>query len=239
MKNIIILGDIHGNFHILKKEIERLQLNNTYLIQVGDFGIGFNKLEHDIKALNELNVFLKEKDIEMLAIRGNHDDPKFFNGDYLLSNLKLLEDYTVLDLNGENFLFVGGAISIDRVPRLAEMKKKYSKPSWWFDEIFKLDITKIENLRNISNIVTHTSPDWCHPENTNGFGYLVNQFASYDMTLLESLKQERNDMSELFNTIKLNNNIKCHYYGHFHDSKMIEYQGTKHYLLGINEFKQH
>ncbi|NCW12503.1 MAG: VCBS repeat-containing protein [Chitinophagia bacterium] len=36
-------------------------------------------------------------------------NPDFFNGNYNYSNLKLLKDYTILNIDGHNFLFIGGA----------------------------------------------------------------------------------------------------------------------------------
>jgi calcineurin-like phosphoesterase family protein len=68
--------------------------------------------------LENLNKFLHEKDIFMIAIRGNHDNPEYFKGDYKFTNLHLVPDYTVLKLEGQNFLFIGWSISIDRKPRI-------------------------------------------------------------------------------------------------------------------------
>jgi UDP-2,3-diacylglucosamine pyrophosphatase LpxH len=85
------------------------------------FSIGFTTPENDMRILEDLNEQLKKKNITMYAIRGNHDNPAFFKGDHILSNLKLLPDYTVLDLEGKKILLVGGAVSVDRVPRLTEM----------------------------------------------------------------------------------------------------------------------
>ena len=86
------------------------------MIQVGDFGAGFRKdFLDDMLYLNDV---LNEYNVTLYVIRGNHDDPKFFNGNHNWGNLKLLKDYTVLDLEGKKILLIGGAISIDRGNRI-------------------------------------------------------------------------------------------------------------------------
>jgi hypothetical protein len=42
----------------------------------------------------------------------------------LLTNIKLIKDYTVLNLEGNNILFIGGAISVDRKSRMTKHQKK-------------------------------------------------------------------------------------------------------------------
>ena len=41
-----------------------------------------NNRNNDRESINSLNDFLKDVNVTMLAIRGNHDNPIFFNGDY-------------------------------------------------------------------------------------------------------------------------------------------------------------
>jgi hypothetical protein len=60
-------------------------------------------------------------------IRGNHDDPYYFNNKvFSYSNVELLEDYTILTVGNDNILCVGGAISIDRLYRLETDSKRVS-----------------------------------------------------------------------------------------------------------------
>lgn len=244
MKQIIYLGDIHGNFTRLKAEIERLKLGNneeiTYIIQVGDFGIGFDN-KHDINNLLHLNKFFKLRNIVFLAIRGNHDDPSFFKGNHMYSNLKLLEDYTVMDIYDKKHLFVGGAVSIDRNGRAYEDQIRAaaggSQLSYWEDEVFKLDEEKLQNISGIDIIVTHTAPEWCFPDNRNGFGDFVQRFANYDEYLLEDLTKERADVSRMFEILSTNN-WSTHFYGHFHNKKTENFGNKTHILLHIDEFKE-
>ena len=70
MKQVVYLGDIHGNFDWLKREIKRVGIGENeevaYIIQVGDFGIGFNN-KSDLDTLNLLNEFLKLRNIIMIS----------------------------------------------------------------------------------------------------------------------------------------------------------------------------
>src|ERR1700753_1506161 len=126
MRQILHLGDIHGRFENLKKLIKRYKIGKNdevaYIIQCGDFGIGFHPTT-DEENLHLLNKFLKRRNIIMIVIRGNHDDPSFFTGTHIFSNLKLVSDYSTMDIYGIKYLFVGGAISIDRKPRLDRMQE--------------------------------------------------------------------------------------------------------------------
>jgi DNA repair exonuclease SbcCD nuclease subunit len=228
----------------MKGLIERYKIGNNeeiaYIIQVGDFGIGFYpKTDNDV--LLHLNKFFKLRNIIMIVIRGNHDNPEFFKGNHIYSNLKLVEDYTVIDIYDEKYLFVGGAISIDRKPRLKEMQQaaiygtKLEK--YWFDEEFVLDERKLKDITGIDVVVTHSAPSYCYPDNKKNMGALVNSYAEDDENLIADLKREREDITEMFEILRKNgNNISKHYYGHFHSSNITMNGYTNHYLVNINEF---
>ena len=239
-KPIIFIGDIHGNFNFLIKEINSKQITDCVLIQVGDFGIGFSDKETDVKILLTLNEFLKSGNNIMYVIRGNHDNPKFFDGTYQYSNLILLSDYTFLNIEGKNILFVGGAVSIDRSPRKRDMLMQSNnsiiKESYWYDETFVLNEEKIKNLIDINIVVTHTAPIYCAPLVANGFGYLVEDYARRDSNLLEDLKFEREQITKMFDILNIRNEITHHFYGHFHRRTTTKNNQTIHRLLDVNEF---
>ncbi len=236
---ILLIGDIHGNFNYLKYQITQKNITDCTIIQVGDFGIGFTNRDNDIETLKNLNDFLMGQNITMLAIRGNHDNPDFFNGDYDLSNLKLLPDYTTMNVDDYNFLFIGGAISVDRTDRIKEnntnMKYGSRKRCYWEGEDIEYNPQITKNLKGIDIVVTHTAPDWCWPNNKLGFGKFVEDWAKYDKNLIEDLRFERNQMTNIFLDLYENNQIKKHFYGHFHKSKLETHNGIDHHLLDINE----
>ena len=236
---ILLLGDIHGNFNYLMKHIEKTKIDNCIIIQVGDFGIGFTNEDNDTRFLLGFNDFLSKKNITLYAIRGNHDNPDFFKGQHKYSNLQLLPDYTVLNLENKNFLFVGGAVSIDRKPRILENMKyaRYGsrRRTYWYDEKVTYDENLIKEFRDIDILVTHTAPDFCLPTNKLGFGNLVETFCADDENLKEELIEERTVMTKMWNILNENNKIQKHFYGHFHRSNIEQIVDCEHRLLNINE----
>jgi len=222
-----LLGDIHGDFNTIsyfaQKNVEK---EPTTLIQVGDFGAGFHKDFTD--HMEHLNTILNEFNVTLYAIRGNHDDPKFFDGTYNWSNIKLLPDYTVTVIEGKRILFIGGATSIDRLQRIPER-------SWWEGEIFNLDVDKLSLYEGIDIVVTHTAPKFAYPI---GFNHLVMSFAAYDPTLLEDLTNERQALAIAYETLKEKNKIKKWFYGHFHTTEKTEHEDTIFHVLGINYIYQ-
>ena len=245
INRILYLGDIHSDFDIIIKYIKSNNLKDCFIIQVGDFGVGFKPFDDEIKSLSIVNSYLNKNNIILYAIRGNHDFKTYFDNDpFNLSNIKLIPDYTVLNLCGKNILCIGGALSVDRKILMSDDQKKGDnllKPGlkWWIDEPFLLDLNKLSSLRNIEIVVTHTSPDYCAIDNTFGFGEFVDGFIKNDSNLKSDLINERKQMSELFLILKLNgNNITNHYYGHFHKSDSINMYGVNHRLLNIGEFHE-
>ena len=244
-KPLIFLGDIHGNFNHLKWYIKAHKLSDCVIYQVGDFGIGFTSEFNDMNVLGDLNKFLTEFNIQFYTIRGNHDNPKFFDGhlENYFTNLHLLADYTVIDIEGVKILGVGGAVSVDRRPRMREQlmyqEKNLDRELYWFDEVFVLNEEKLRTFENIDIVVTHTAPDFCKPNNKLGFGYIVTEFAKDDTKLYDDLREERDLLTKMFEIIKEKNKPDYWFYGHFHNSNNENIGGINYCLLGINEIFQY
>jgi len=224
---IILVGDIHGEYNYLRYSINRLGHENAYIIQVGDFGMGFHKPNYyKDQAFPELNKVLVDKNCQLFVIRGNHDDPEYFkqtNNPFDFSNITLLQDYAELDLIGKSILLVGGAISIDRTHRT-------QGKSWWSDEPFKL---KLENEfpyrdRQYDLVVTHTRPGVCGA--FKGFNN-IREWCNNDADLKNDLIEESQVVDYLFEKTKPKDWI----YGHFHESAVNQYNGTTFRCLNINE----
>lgn len=218
---IYFIGDIHGQFANLLTLLERIELKDCYLICVGDFGIGFR--ESDTTSCILMNDFFKERNIMFYSIRGNHDDPLFFKGRWRIkhSNFELLEDYTSMELNGEKFLFVGGAVSIDRLYR-------HEGLSYWIDEIFKLDLDKIQEC---DVIVTHSGPTWNGPFEKDG----IQSWCDKDPTLWEECLKERTEHDILIKKSK----AKRHYCGHFHQYYFVDFDDCCSRIIAEFEIVQH
>jgi len=240
---ILGLGDIHGNFANVKYQIQTKGISHCKIIQVGDFGMTMYSQKHSESTLQELDSYFRELDIIMYAIRGNHDDPFYFQGNHIYDNLKLLPDYTQLEIDGLNFLFIGGATSIDRNHSLAKMEISsslgYPHPIYWIDEVFNLDEEKLKDIKDVDIVITHTAPEWCFPDAAGGLGDFVKNFVDGDDALTKELVQERKKMNRLFNILKENGNrIQKHFYGHFHRNEITLNGYTMHVLLGIGELRE-
>lgn len=243
---MILLGDIHGNFNYLKHEITSKNIENCEIFCVGDFGVGFSKVKGDKLELDLLNDrVLKDRNIILNTIRGNHDAPHYFDiewqnlNDFKFTNINLLPDYSTRVVDDKKILLVGGAHSIDRMDRIHEdsIQSSYgsSKRTWWKDEIFNLDVPLLETFRDIDIVITHTAPVMVFPDNRFGLGPVVESYAKYDPNLITDLINERNNVSKMLEILMKNNDIKRWYYGHFHDSKTEYYENVKFKLLNINE----
>jgi predicted phosphodiesterase len=239
---IIYLADLHGNFNLLHHYIDYFGVKDAHIIQLGDFGVGFQPVRKEKRMLEMYHKKLVDNNVIVWAIRGNHDFKGHFDKDpFKLTNIRLVADYTVLNLEGQNILCIGGAISVDRMLRKTKLQregKALNVPGyqWWTDEGVVYNEKKVNEFRNIDVVVTHTCPDYCPPDNrTHGnLGWFVENTIKNtgDVELRVELEKERREMTRIFETLKTNNNIKFHYYGHYHRNDIYEDRGTKHRVLG-------
>jgi len=223
-KPTYIIGDIHGAFARFEKKITDLDLRDCTLICVGDLGVGFNRSPAgELKGCTLMNEFFSERQILFMSIRGNHDDPQYFCGPNRidLSNFKLLPDYHTEIINGEKFLFVGGAVSIDRIFRKEGL-------SYWSDEVFVL---KPELVEKCDVLITHSAPNWLGPFDKES----LSSWCEKDPTLWDLCYKERIEHKEL---IKLCQPSKS-YHGHFHASHWADSDGCYATILEIEEIKEH
>jgi DNA repair exonuclease SbcCD nuclease subunit len=237
---LVVSGDWHGDWKAVIGEIKRLDLRDCTLIQVGDFGMGFDPIKKDLATLKYLNTTLKPRNIQLYAIRGNHDNPTYFDGSIKTSNIKLLPDYSVLTIDGLNVLCVGGAISIDRKPNPAEFdyrgrpwKGRKEGVNYWPNETFVLKPELLKDLKNIDIVVTHSAPDFCEPRTKHG----LSTWIKADPGLADECMKERNDHSKMYDILKANDcPLKYWFYGHFHYYKREEFENTECVLIDINQF---
>ena len=115
----VVIGDIHGDFNLLRDKINYYDFKDAIIFMAGDFGVGFNYNDprepaKEKKRLKDLNKFLKKRKIFVYVVRGNHDNPMFFDGNHDFTNLIFLEDYDVVAVGEKKYLCIGGATSVDR-----------------------------------------------------------------------------------------------------------------------------
>ena len=234
----IICGDIHGALEkIVYKINEQYKIRNSLIILAGDIGIGFCKPAYYEPIFKKLNSKLKKNNNVLMMLRGNHDDPAYWDNDILPKyhqenngiNLRFLKDYTILNVEDSYYsrriYCQGGAISIDRLWRLA------NKQGYWENEVFVLNEDKIKDLEGITDIVTHSAPNFCFPIDKSG----IMSWLKEDSNLLFDLNKERDDHAKMYDIIVKKNTIKNYCYGHFHMSKIDFVADTTFKLLDIEE----
>ena len=241
---LLAIGDTHGENlqiapHLLMKYGLDSDEETKAILHVGDGGIGFTTVTGQMVELNHLNDRLKKYNTYLYVIRGNHDDPKYFNNQEFktengiddLSNIVLIPDHTklVLDINGEvkTIYCNGGAVSIDRILRTPGK-------SYWWDEEFKCPLGPglAEIGGDIDIVLCHTRPAGQYPfEKTN-----VQRWLLKDMSLSVDIDREELAMKRLCDSIKEDNPDGVHFIcGHFHFSH-TGYDGPhKHQILDIDE----
>lgn len=244
-KSLYVCGDIHGEFEELIYNLKRFEIEDAVVIIAGDCGIGFEKKEHYTQLYNKINKTLVKNNIFLILIRGNHDDPSYFDGQHInYPKMKAIPDYSVLQFSDKYILCVGGAVSIDRKHRLQAMwlnnvTGKTVRPLYWENEaaIFDNEILSEISMAGIkiSCVVTHTCPSFCHPVSKNG----IERWLLEDIELSTDLSNERLQMDKLYNKLVADrHNIENWVYAHFHDSNKEFINNTKFSLLNIMEIKQ-
>jgi predicted phosphodiesterase len=222
-KPIYIIGDVHGKWEKMFAAINKNELSNCYLICVGDLGIGFkSSYSKEIRALEIANEFFSKRDIRFLSIRGNHDNPTYFSREILeFTNLRLIPDYHVEFINGEKFLFVGGAISIDRCSRQEGIL-------WWQDETLEF----VSDLAvECDVLITHSAPIWLGPFDKDG----IIGWGEKDQYLWRDCVKERDDIGKI---VELSKPSRL-YCGHFHAHYATEQNKCRGRILAELEIIEH
>lgn len=224
-KHLLFLGDTHGNNkqiapHILKTQTKIPREDSKVIVHVGDFGIGFaSSIKDEMNMVDAINTMCIEHNIMLYVIRGNHDNPTWFNKihESWFSNIVFVEDHSLLTVQlvdrdkPVKIYCIGGAISINRSTATNGI-------DYWNDENFKLPTSDqlLEIPKDLDAIVTHNRPLGCHP---TIFNESVMKFCLLDKTLEEELRNEQKEMKILFDSIRERNNSRnniIHYFGHYH-----------------------
>lgn len=243
--SLYICGDVHGEFKTLLYNMRRFQIENAIILIAGDCGIGFEKPAYYKLLYNRLETILSKTNNILLLLRGNHDDPAYFDGeqiDYL--HMKAIPDYSVIRYLGHTILCIGGATSIDRMQRIGAMwlnklKNKEDRNFYWENEspVFNddafLQIFR-SNLR-IDTLVTHTAPSFCYPIGKDGISWWL----ANDATLESDLTAERQTMNLIYDRLITDkHSVKKWFYGHFHGSHTEYISDICFSLLNIGELKR-
>jgi hypothetical protein len=174
-RNLYICGDIHGELNrLVWNATHKLKISCADILVVGDFGAGFGRTNSMDVRYRDIRSTLETNDICLYTIRGNHDDPAFFDGSHDYERLHFLPDHRLVELCGKRIYSIGGAVStdIDLIDPLTRKSRRMkndtlirfgsSKRIWWADEA-PTQIT--EGLPEaVDIIVSHEAPLSFEPE---------------------------------------------------------------------------
>lgn len=246
IENCYFIGDIHGEFNLLKFHIKEYGLTNCILFCCGDIGLGFEKPQHYKNIFPKINHLCKQQNVNIIFIRGNHDDPAYFDNKTInYSHIKAVSDYTVIQIFNKfdefqtapihSVLCVGGATSIDRTHRLQimnnyiasyirhhhnssieEAKNNISK-GYWEDEQPIFDEEILNDIKE-NNIQIDIICSHTCPSNCQPLtkNGIENWFV-VDPALKDDIIKERDTMDQVRNKlIKDNHPVNLWVYGHYH-----------------------
>ena len=216
---VVVIGDIHGNNGAILKAAK--DNPGSTLIQLGDFGIGFQiHEEEELYQLDRLNKVLTQKDCMLWVMRGNHDDPAYWKEkNPMMSNIKMIPDHTTRVIGGKSIHMIGGGVSIDRRLRTEGV-------SYWAGEVMTLPI-KSEPLE-VDVLITHTGP---------GNKYISDKL--YDLG--DWLKKDDKLQADLWEEAAMVEDLReritapLHVCGHFHKSATVKTKVDTIKFLNINE----
>jgi len=238
---LFVVGDTHGNNLQLANHLlpDLPKESKKAILHVGDFGIGFSSHVGELDNMAHLDRKLKKNNVFLYVIRGNHDNPAYFDTNNKfhqdmdsLSNIVLIPDHTLLSLefvnnNTQRIYCMGGAVSVDRT------KRTPSKGYWWNEIVPQLIDEELEKIpSDIDIVLTHTSPKGVFPVTQNN----IQGWLARDYNLEYDLQIELDRITEVFDWLRAKNpDGFVHFYGHFHASNVEFIEEYKHQLLNIDE----
>lgn len=222
---IFYAGDCHGRLDAIKKiNQEALDVGVTTVIQVGDFGVLFEK---DCKVAQWFND--REAGPNWLTCGGNHDNwdawlkqPQF---DFFGTTVHMLAigcfyvpRGEVIRLFGKRFLFFGGAESIDRHHRV-EGKDWWSQETPDSAEFYEFYDSMEAEKPDI--IITHDAPS--------------------RVPVRKRLRNAAPTPQGLEQVMRMSEHKPDRwYFGHHHIMEEWEIEGTKFYCCGLHgEYQRH
>ena len=191
-------------------------VKGSLIVVLGDNGFGSTPEAKLIKYFTDKNKILAYNDVNVVFIRGNNDDPSYFDGEKInFSNIKAVPDYSVLETKNKNILCVGGAISADRIWK-KEQEKRVSKKLFWESEapVFNPELIKeaISNFKHIDYVLSHSAPSFLNIgiDMSN-----IKDWEKKDKDLQKDIDNERICMDRVFECLR-DNGSKPYFWGFGH-----------------------
>lgn len=203
--------------------------SNSLIIFTGNCGIGCDDMDYN-EYFAKLNKILEYNNTFVMFIRGNDDNPSYFDGKSLnLSNIKAIPDYSIIEVGGKNILCVGGGLSVNRLWKKDHEKKLNSLPGnikktlYWENEVPVFDADAIKEIaKNVTElycVVSHGAPSFVVPDKE----LVDDTWSDIDKTLIDDARATRITYDRIFFSLQ-ENNLKPTYwaYGHFTDTVYAE-----------------
>lgn len=245
-KSIVVCGDIHGEFNqLIHKCCVHYGMTDTLIIVAGDCGFGFESRDYYETVYKKLQKRLASNNCWLVMLRGNHDNPAYFNTIPIKHRRFLtISDYSVIQACSHNILCVGGAVSVDRSYRKSSLK--YQKPQdnnpfdpnvYWPNEMPFFNPSLLDEIHEscvIDIVITHTAPSFCELVSKIG----LSRWFAEDSCLLNDLKLERELMDKLHDSVVKHHPLRYWFYGHFHQSWHCEIDNVMYRMLDIMELHE-
>lgn len=228
---IIFVGDIHGEYGVILELCNRT--SRKAIICCGDCGMGFAEPGYYTDQFKKMERRLEKTDNWLVFIRGNHDDPIYFDGVVVSGDKSgwapdehprihmASRGWEFLRLMGKDLnacvMCGGGAVSVDRTMRL-------EGKSWWPDEGVaradpqKLAAATVEAVEGIGSlcIATHSSPSLAMPLENKA---ILTGWASVDRYIVDDCRDEREYLTDVARAVCSSPvPVDGWWYGHFHKS---------------------
>lgn len=206
-----------------KQQMLRKTSNSSYenslIIVTGSNHFGFvdnQVLMEDI--LSTANEVLSDVNTILLFIRGNEDNPLFYDGQKInLSNIKAIPDYSLVKTANHTILCVGGGISIDRLWKMKKESSNTKKQIYWNSENTAVDDKLYQTLKNenaaVDVVITHDAPTFVFPE----INYdILNKWAKKDKNIKHDIEEERLVMDNIYTNLRKSGYTPLiWFYGHY------------------------
>lgn len=226
-KRAIVIGDMHADWPATRRILTRYledpaNSGVTYILQCGDLGYWPQLRPKFIPALSNL---LAEYGVIMYWADGNHENHEALDrllGPYhavdeagLVMHVKRGE---VLNILGQNIMFFGGAVSVDRFRRLPGHDYFYreiqSEAEW----------AKAYAQQDVDVVIAHDVPDLSRP------WYTKRDQNFWPADVIGESQVLRSRLSHLSETLK----PRLWFAGHHHERQTTVVDGTRYEVLNCN-----
>jgi hypothetical protein len=188
IRSIYIVGDVNLQQYKFLMLLDLKKIKNSDIIVIGNFGIGVLNKDIEYNKLLNINKNLKLNNNKIFLLNGYKDN--FNKCKEKFSNIKLMKNYDIINLNGKNFLFLDGSIDYFRS---LSFSYKRNKPKI----IYEYNIPK----KNIDIVISIENVDFIYPYN-----YLnLKPYKKIDKWLYNDIKKNRERLSKIYNNLNKNN----------------------------------